>query len=113
MIGYEQVEYEFCSFLRHQRKAAEADLRRIFPALTDGVSVQGIEELVSECLYWKSIPDDWAERYSSYICEQYELEDMTYLEMLMILDIQEWIQNEVETAELLAAFRATDYACET
>lgn len=106
MVTYEDVEHEFARFVRQQRRSAEADLKRLFYYLSDGVPVQDIEAAKSECRYWQSIPDEWAERYSSYICEQYEIEDMTYLELLMVLDIQEWIQNEVETADLLASFRS-------
>lgn len=106
MVTYEDIEVEFTRFVRQMRKNAEAELKRLFYYLPDGVPVQEIEALKSECRYWQSIPAEWAEHYSSYICEQYDIEDMTYLELLIILDIQEWIQDKVETADLLAFFRS-------
>lgn len=87
-LHFEKV-YEFTDFLRTMRRRTQNAVRRLYPRLHDGVSVQEIQQLVGEALYWLAIPDDWAQRFA----DEFECNEFTSAYYLSAME--HWIEMEV------------------
>lgn len=67
---FEAARLDFLDWLNAERRRAENNVRALFSRLKEGVPVQVIDAEVNSALYWKEIPDEWAERYAEDYTER-------------------------------------------
>lgn len=94
-----RAEYllEFMQFLRMEQRESQNAVKALYPRLYGGVSVQEIKETLDKAIYWRSIPDDWAERYADERVElRFDFEEKFWHHT----GIELWIETELDVERL-------------